>query len=65
MQKWGDFYERIYNFREIRCFDIEGKVTGLISRAMASPDGMIRIPLNESQGEKSQIEEFLKDYRGE
>jgi 4-hydroxyphenylpyruvate dioxygenase len=65
MAKWAEFYERIFNFREIRYFDIEGKVTGLFSKAMTSPDGKIRIPLNESQDEHSQIEEFLKDYKGE
>ena len=65
MVKWADFYERIFNFREIRYFDIEGKQTALVSKAMTSPDGKIRIPLNESQDEHSQIEEFLKDYKGE
>ena len=65
MKVWADFYERIFNFREIRYFDIEGKVTGLFSKAMTSPDGKIRIPLNESQDDKSQIEEFLHHYRGE
>jgi 4-hydroxyphenylpyruvate dioxygenase len=65
MQKWAHFYEGIFNFREIRYFDIEGKVTGLVSKAMTSPDGKIRIPLNESQDDKSQIEEFLHDYKGE
>ena len=65
MQTWADFYQRVFNFRQIRYFDIEGKVTGLISRAMTSPDGKIRIPLNESQDDKSQIEEFLHHYRGE
>ena len=65
MKTWADFYERVFNFREIRYFDIEGKVTGLISRAMTSPDGKIRIPLNESQDDKSQIEEFMHHYRGE
>jgi 4-hydroxyphenylpyruvate dioxygenase len=65
MQKWADFYERIFSFREIRYFDIEGKVTGLFSKAMTSPDGKIRIPLNESQDDQSQIEEFLRDYKGE
>jgi 4-hydroxyphenylpyruvate dioxygenase len=65
MQKWADFYQRIFNFRQIRYFDIEGKVTGLFSKAMTSPDGKIRIPLNESQDDKSQIEEFLRDYKGE
>jgi 4-hydroxyphenylpyruvate dioxygenase len=65
MSHWADFYERIFNFREIRYFDIEGKQTALISKAMTSPDGKIRIPLNESQDEHSQIEEFLKDYKGE
>ena len=61
MKTWADFYERVFNFREIRYFDIEGKVTGLFSKAMTSPDGKIRIPLNESQDDKSQIEEFLHD----
>ena len=65
MAKWADFYERIFNFRQIRYFDIEGQQTGLFSKAMTSPDGKIRIPLNESQDEHSQIEEFLKDYHGE
>jgi 4-hydroxyphenylpyruvate dioxygenase len=65
MSKWADYYERIFNFREIRYFDIEGKQTGLLSKAMTSPCGKIRIPLNESRDDKSQIEEFLKDYNGE
>jgi 4-hydroxyphenylpyruvate dioxygenase len=65
MGKWAEFYERVFNFREIRYFDIEGKVTGLLSKAMTSPCGKIRIPLNESQDDKSQIEEFLHTYRGE
>lgn len=65
MQHWAQFYEHIFNFREIRYFDIEGKLTGLLSKAMTSPDGKIRIPLNESQDDKSQIEEFLHDYGGE
>jgi 4-hydroxyphenylpyruvate dioxygenase len=65
MDRWAQFYERIFNFREIRYFDIEGQQTGLVSRAMTSPDGKIRIPLNESQDEHSQIEEFLRDYGGE
>ncbi len=65
MQFWADFYERVFNFRQIRYFDIEGKLTGLFSKAMTSPDGKIRIPLNESQDDKSQIEEFLQHYRGE
>jgi 4-hydroxyphenylpyruvate dioxygenase len=65
MDHWAGFYERIFNFRQIRYFDIEGQQTGLFSRAMTSPDGKIRIPLNESQDERSQIEEFLRDYRGE
>lgn len=65
MDKWADFYERIFNFREIRYFDIAGKVTGLKSRAMTGPCRKLRIPLNESSDDKSQIEEFLKDYNGE
>ena len=65
MGRWADFYERIFNFREIRYFDIEGAQTGLLSKAMTSPCGKIRIPLNESQDDHSQIEEFLRDYRGE
>ena len=65
MAMWAEFYEKLFNFREIRYFDIEGKLTGLISKAMTSPCGKIRIPLNESQDDKSQIEEFLREYRGE
>lgn len=65
MATWAEFYERLFNFREIRYFDIEGKVTGLFSKAMTSPCGKIRIPLNESQDDKSQIEEFLREYKGE
>ena len=65
MAKWADFYERLFGFREIRYFDIEGQQTGLVSKAMASPCGKIRIPLNESQDAHSQVEEFLKDYKGE
>jgi 4-hydroxyphenylpyruvate dioxygenase len=65
MARWAEFYERIFNFREIRHFDIEGKQTGLFSKAMTSPCGKIRIPLNESQDEHSQIEEFLREYQGE
>src|SRR5258705_1856972 len=65
MNHWAEFYEKLFNFREIRYFDIEGKLTGLISRAMTSPCGKIRIPINESRDDKSQIEEYLHDYKGE
>jgi len=65
MRTWAAFYERIFNFREIRYFDIEGKLTGLRSQAMTSPDGKIRIPINESADDKSQIEEYLQAYNGE
>ena len=65
MDAWSGFYERLFNFREIRYFDIEGRKTGLLSRAMTSPCGKIRIPINESQDDKSQIEEYLREYRGE
>jgi 4-hydroxyphenylpyruvate dioxygenase len=65
MDVWSGFYERLFGFREVRYFDIEGKRTGLFSRAMTSPCGKIRIPINESQDDKSQIEEYLEQYRGE
>jgi 4-hydroxyphenylpyruvate dioxygenase len=65
MDRWSGFYERLFGFREIRYFDIEGRKTGLLSRAMTSPCGKIRIPINESQDDKSQIEEYLHLYRGE
>jgi len=65
MARWAGFYQNVFNFREIRYFDIEGKLTGLFSKAMTSPDGKIRIPLNESQDDQSQIEEFLLHYNGE
>jgi 4-hydroxyphenylpyruvate dioxygenase len=65
MERWAEFYERLFNFREIRYFDIEGKLTGLRSKAMTSPDGKIRVPINESADDKSQIAEYLEAYRGE
>ena len=65
MDHWAQFYERVFNFREIRYFDIEGQQTGLLSRAMTAPDDKIKIPLNESQDDYSQIAEFLKEYKGE
>jgi 4-hydroxyphenylpyruvate dioxygenase len=65
MDVWAGFYQKLFNFREIRYFDIEGKHTGLLSRAMTSPCDKIRIPINESQDDKSQIEEYLREYHGE
>ncbi len=65
MKEWAEFYERLFNFREVRYFDIEGKVTGLKSKAMTSPCGKIRIPINESSDDKSQIAEYLDLYHGE
>jgi 4-hydroxyphenylpyruvate dioxygenase len=65
MDTWYKFYAQTFNFREIRFFNIEGKLTGLHSRALTSPCGKIRIPINESADEKSQIEEYLKQYKGE
>jgi 4-hydroxyphenylpyruvate dioxygenase len=65
MNLWSGFYEQLFGFREIRYFDIEGRRSGLLSRAMTSPCGQIRIPINESQDDKSQIEEYLRAYRGE
>ena len=65
MNRWAAFYEHYFNFKQIRYFDIEGKLTGLKSRAMTSPCGKIRIPINESSDDKSQIEEFLQQYKGE
>lgn len=68
MTHWAEFYEKLFNFREIRYFDIEGKMTGLFSKALTSPCGKIRIPLNESKGESGkidQIEEYLQAYNGE
>jgi 4-hydroxyphenylpyruvate dioxygenase len=65
MEEWTSFYERLFNFREVRYFDIEGKLTGLKSKAMTSPCGKIRIPINESSDDKSQIQEYLVAYRGE
>jgi 4-hydroxyphenylpyruvate dioxygenase len=66
MAHWGRFYERVFNFREIRYFDIKGEYTGLTSRAMTAPDGKIRIPLNEEgKAGGGQIEEYLRAYNGE
>jgi 4-hydroxyphenylpyruvate dioxygenase len=65
MEKFADFYQKLFNFREIRYFDIKGARTGLVSKAMTAPDGMVRIPLNESSDQKSQINEYLDQYKGE
>ena len=65
MDKWANFYESIFNFHEIRFFNIKGQMTGLVSRALSSPCGKIKIPLNESKDDQSQIEEFLHAYQGE
>ena len=66
MAHWAAFYERIFNFREIRYFDIKGEYTGLTSKAMTAPDGLIRIPLNEEgKAGGGQIDEFLRAYNGE
>ena len=64
MQKWCDFYEKIFNFREARYFDIRGKQTGLISKVMRSPCGQFSIPINEPSDGKSQIQEYLEEYKG-
>lgn len=65
MGTWYRFYAETFGFREIRFFNIEGKVTGLHSRALTSPCGKIRIPINESADDRSQIEEYLRQYKGE
>ena len=66
MAHWAGWYERIFNFREIRFFDIKGEYTGLTSKAMTAPDGKIRIPLNEEgKAGGGQIEEYLRAYNGE
>ena len=64
MDRWAHFYENLFNFKETRYFDIKGSFTGLYSRAMTSPDGKIRIPINESADDQSQIAEFIREYNG-
>jgi 4-hydroxyphenylpyruvate dioxygenase len=65
MRVWSEFYRTLFNFEEQKYFDIKGQATGLFSQAMIAPDKAIRIPLNESQDDKSQIEEFIREYKGE
>ncbi len=65
MDKWWDFYRELFGFTQIHFFDIDGRITGLTSRAITSPCGKIRIPLNESKDDTSQIEEYLRKYKGE
>jgi len=65
MRVWSEFYSKLFNFEEQKYFDIKGQATGLFSQAMIAPDKAIRIPLNESQDDKSQIEEFIREYNGE
>ncbi len=64
MQKWCDFYEKTFNFKEARYFDIKGKSTGLISKVMKSPCGLFSVPINEPSDSKSQIQEYLEEYKG-
>ena len=64
MKKWADFYENIFNFKEVRYFDIKGKSTGLLSKAMRSPCGLFSVPINEPTDPKSQIQEYLDQYKG-
>ena len=65
MRTWSSFYNKLFGFEEQKYFDIKGQATGLFSQAMIAPDRAIRIPLNESQDESSQIEEFIREYKGE
>lgn len=70
MAHWADYYAQLFNFREIRYFDIKGEYSGLTSKALTAPDGMIRIPLNEESADKAsggrgQIDEFLRRFNGE
>ncbi len=66
MKYWADYYETLFNFQELRFFDIKGEYTGLTSKALTAPDGKIRIPLNEEgEGGKGQIEEYLREFNGE
>ncbi|WP_408640930.1 4-hydroxyphenylpyruvate dioxygenase [Sphingomonas horti] len=65
MRVWSEFYRELFGFEEQKYFDIKGQATGLFSQAMIAPDKAIRIPLNESQDDKSQIEEFIREYKGE
>jgi 4-hydroxyphenylpyruvate dioxygenase len=64
LQTWCDFYQNVFNFREVRIFDIKGKTTGLYSKVMRSPCGTFSIPINEPKGQKSQIQEYLDEYHG-
>ncbi|MDV7338382.1 4-hydroxyphenylpyruvate dioxygenase [Terasakiella sp. A23] len=66
MEFWANYYEKLFNFKELRYFDIKGEYTGLKSKAMTAPDGKIRIPLNEeATGGTGQIEEYLMAFNGE
>jgi 4-hydroxyphenylpyruvate dioxygenase len=64
MDKWSEFYTNVFGFYEIRYFDIKGKSTGLLSKAMGSPDGKFAVPINEPADGKSQIQEYLDEYAG-
>lgn len=64
MQDWCDFYEKTFNFKETRFFNIKGKETGLISKVMSSPSQKLAIPINEPSDPKSQIQEYLNEYKG-
>lgn len=64
MKRWADFYKNVFGFTEVRYFDIRGVKTGLTSYALRSPDGSFAIPINEADEAKSQINEYLEEYKG-
>lgn len=64
MEEWAQFYKKVFGFEEVRYFDIKGEKTGLISYALRSPCGKFCIPINEADEAKSQINEYLEEYKG-
>jgi 4-hydroxyphenylpyruvate dioxygenase len=64
MSQWSDFYKKVFGFEEVRYFDIKGAKTGLTSFALKSPCGSFCIPINEANEAKSQINEYLEEYKG-
>lgn len=60
----SEFYKNVFGFEEIRYFDIRGQKTGLLSFALRSPCGSFCIPINEGTEHKSQINEYLREYKG-
>lgn len=64
MKSWAQFFEKVLGLKNTRFFDIHTEKTGLYSFVMESPDGCVKMPINEPTEDASQIQEFLNINHG-